>query len=521
MKRLLLVFLIGCSSATQNLDSTPQKSDVDAMRDEAQGVWKQQQTLLWEEWTKGTAANLAETYRGHETLYSSRTAWRLLRSINENPDPAFQRSVRYLRRHILFEVVGYETSAAQDDVARVRNAESLKVGEQSFALNQLNTLLARETDYARRLQLQQAAGQTYARLSDAHVQLDKAVAATTKKLGFSSYLELANELRGTDLAEVGRVAEQFMNDTDPLFLAPLKQVLKTELSFDFEQMRHADMPRLLWSPRYDKAFGQDVLAASHGVVMRQLGLSIENVPGLTVDSGERSGKRKRPRTFPVTVPSDVRMAYAPQEGLRGWEALFHETGHALFYAQSKAPTFELQVLGDQAIVYAYGFLLQSLLGNPEWVQTSLTRLSLDEQKQFVKYAALKRLFLARRYAAKVMFEVAWHSGQQADLAQLYQNLMSRAHGFRLDEVDAKRWLIDHEPFFLSAQFFRAWLLSAYIEQRLNVMFGARWFERKEAGAWLQDFMRKGLEPSVDELAKELGAERLDGKALVNLIKPRL
>ncbi|MCC6808610.1 MAG: hypothetical protein IT381_14395 [Deltaproteobacteria bacterium] len=518
---LFLALLAACAGNGAALDTTPQKSDVDAMRDEAYGVWKQQQLLLWDEWTQGTPANLAETFRDHETLFSSRTAWRLLRSMNENSDPAFQRSVRYLRRHILFEVVGYETSAQQDELARVRNAESLKVGDQTFALSHLNTLMARETDYARRRELQQAAGQTYANLSEAHLQLDRAVAAATKKLGFSSYLELANELRGTDLAEVSRVAEQFMNDTDPIFLAPLKQALMTELSFEFEQMRHADMPRLLWSVRYDKAFPQDILSTSHAVSMRQLGFSLADMPNLRIDADARANKRKRPRTFPVAVPNDVRMSYLPQEGLRGWEALYHEAGHALFYVTSRAPSFELQALGDQTLVYAYGFLMQSILGNPHWVKTALVRLTADEQKSYSKYIALKRLFLARRYAAKVMFEVAWHSNQQPDLAKLYQNLMSRAHGFRLDEVDAQRWLVDHEPFFLSAQFFRAWLLAGLMEQRLQQTFGDRWFESKEAGAWIAAFMRKGLEPSVDELARDLGVQKIDGKALIAVLKPRL
>jgi hypothetical protein len=421
----------------------------------------------------------------------------------------------------LFEVVGYETSQQQDELARVRSAESLKVGDQTFALNQLNTLLARETDYARRRELQEAAGQTYARLADAHLQLDRAIAAATKKLGFNSYLELANELRGTDLAEVSRVAEQFMNDTDPMFIAPLKRVLQTELGFEFDQMRHADMPRLLWSPRYDKAFGTDVLPQAHTIATQALGWSLPDLHALKLDLDARANKRKRARTFAVTVPSDVRMSYYPTDGLRGWEALFHETGHAIFYVASAAPTFELQVLGDQAIIYAYGFLLQSILGNPEWVKTYLTRLSADEQKQYTKYVALKRLFLARRYAAKVMFEVAWHSNQSADLAQLYQNLMSRAHGFRLDEVDAKRWLVDHEPFFLSAQFFRAWLLAGLMEQKLQQMFGDRWFDNKEAGAWIAKQMKKGLTPSVDELSAELGATKLDGKALISVLKPRL
>lgn len=522
MKRaILLCLLAACAGAQQQPMTAADKGDVEAWRDEAKDVWRQQQLLLWDEHTQGVTANLAETFRDHETLYSSRTAWRLLRSMQENKEPAFQRSVRYLRRHILFEVVGYETSQQQDELARVRSAEALHVGDQTFALSHLNTLLARETDYARRRELQQAAGQTYSRLADAHLQLDKAIADATKKLGFTSYLELANELRGADLAEVSRVAEQFMNDTDPIFLAPLKEALKTELGFDFDQMRHADMPRLLWSPRYDKAFPQDILTQSNTIALKALGFSYGDMPQLKIDSEARANKKKRPRTFPVVVPTDVRMSYVPQEGLKGFEALFHESGHALFYATNKAPTFELQVLGDQTIVYAYGFLLQSILGNPEWVKTNLTRLNADEQKHFVKYMALKRLFLARRYAAKVMFEVAWHSNQQADLAQLYQNLMSRAHGFRLDEVDAKRWLVDHEPFFLSAQFFRSWLLAALMEQKLVQTFGERWFESTNAGAWIAAFMKKGLEPSVDELAAELGVQKLDGKALVALVKPRL
>jgi hypothetical protein len=522
MRRICWLLLVcGCSSALP-LETSARKGEIDVQRDEAAALWREQRLLEWDGWTKGATVDIAETYRTHDLLFSKVTADRLLSEMNSTADKTRQRALRYLRRHILWELTGFETAKAQDELETLRRTTLvMSQGSQSFNAAELQGLQAKEPDYDKRRQLQEAAAQIYDRLADAHVKLDREINAVTRTLGFQSYLELANELRLTDLAEVGRMAEAFMGKTDAIFLPASKKVVQQELGFDFSKMRAADAPRLMRSPRYDAGFGEDTLWATQGATLRPLGMNLQEQVGLTLDLDKRPGKQKRGRTFAVVVPSDVRMSFFSSPGLATHENALHESAHALFYARSRPQTFEFGVLGDPVLPYAYGFLLQHLVGNPEWLKTHATRLSGPDQAALVTYVAWKRLAFARRYAAKVMFEVAWHTGQQGDLAQLYQNLMSRAHGFRFDETDAKRWLVDHEPFFTSAQFLRAWFLAAQMERALVRQFGVRWFDKREAGEWISAWMKLGLEPTADEIAQGIGHERITGDVLVELVTPLL
>ncbi len=517
---IILGWIAGCASGPAP-DISLRKGEVDQKREEAAKLWREQRNLEWHAWTRGTTLDLAETFRGHEALYSRQTAEQLLAAMNATPDRGRQRALRYLRRMILWELTGFETAGARDGLETIKQTALLSVDGRQVALQQLQVLQAKEPDGGKRRALQEAAAPLFDRLTEAHLALDRAIGGASRTLGFKSYLELSNELRLCDLSELGRAAEAFLADTDALYLPAAKRVVKQELDTDFELVRLSDMPRLLRSPRYDAWFPEETVLSLQAATLAPLGMSLHDQLGATLDTEKRAATRRRPRTFPLVVPSDVRTSIVPEAGVLGHEAAMHEAGHVLTYTRTTTPVFEFQVLGDETVVYAYAFVLQNLVGHPEWLRTHATRMPEAEQTALARYVAWRRLALARRYAAKVAFEVAWHDGQKPDLAQLYQNLMSKAHGFRLDEVDAKRWLVDHEPFFLSAQFLRAWFLAAQIEQKLVAAFGARWFERREAGDWLTGYMRRGLEPTADELARELGRDHLDGAALIDVLKAQL
>jgi hypothetical protein len=130
-------------------------------------------------------------------------------------------------------------------------------------------------------------------------------------------------------------------------------------------------------------------------------------------------------------------------------------------------------------------------------------LSGKQLDDYVRGAAVKKLYILRRYAGKLLYEIAWHDGGK-DPSGLYRHALERAYAFPVSETDAARYLVDHDDFFYAADYFRAWFLAAQIEAHLEAQFGARWWISAAAGKFLAELWSYGNELSVDEIARRLG-----------------
>ena len=187
--------------------------------------------------------------------------------------------------------------------------------------------------------------------------------------------------------------------------------------------------------------------------------------------------------------------------------MFHEAGHAEFYANTKPPFFEFRQLGDSAPTEAAAALFEGLIENPLWLSDN-TGLSGQKLSDFVRSSAVKRLYALRRNAGKLIFDFLWQAGTP-DPAALYRQVFTRAYGFPVSPDDARRYLIDHDEFFSSADSIRAWALAAQIEGRLVKDCGERWWASPKAGDLLKSLWAEGNALTVDELAKRVSGQALD------------
>ena len=128
--------------------------------------------------------------------------------------------------------------------------------------------------------------------------------------------------------------------------------------------------------------------------------------------------------------------------------------------------------------------------------------------------------MLRRYAAKVLFEKLWHGGD-ADPRARYASLLARAYDFPVPEEESQRYLIDHDDFFYSADYLRAWFLAAQLDSVLTGRFGATWWHSPEAGALLKSLWALGTEPSAEAIAQRLGLPGVDTKPLLDRLRSRL
>ena len=94
---------------------------------------------------------------------------------------------------------------------------------------------------------------------------------------------------------------------------------------------------------------------------------------------------------------------------------------------------------------------------------------------FLAHHALFELYMLRRYAAKIDYELTLHQGAELEGKDAaYKQKLSAATGVEYPQVS---YLDDVDPFFYCANYLRAWMLQAQMAEVLKTKFGVRWCAR--------------------------------------------
>jgi len=479
------------------------KREVAAREDEARKLLIRQSELAWRNWVYGDPLDIAATYQGHETLFSTETALSVRRLEDLTSDPERKLALRFFRVYLSSEVVARAVAPINDGVANVE-ADATFVGPDGaeHPYRELERLTANARDHRARVALYDAADSVVKKLNVLLLQKEAVTQATLATLGYASYSALGEDIRQVKLSTLGETASSVLDETDALYRTAMNAELRAELGLPLAEARRADISRFNRSADLDTHFPADKMMDRLRGTLAGLGFDLTKQKNIRVDDAPLPKKNSRAVCFNIVVPDDIRLSLKPLGGVTDYKALFHEAGHAEHYANTRTPVFELQQLGDSAPTEAYAFVLESLLDNPLWLSEH-AGLSGKQLDGYVRGAATKKLYLLRRYAGKLLYEIAWHDGGK-DPAKLYQTALQRAYAFPVTDSDADRYLVDHDDFFYAADYFRAWFLAAQIQEHLEKQFGARWWASAEAGKFLAELWSYGNELGVDEIARKLG-----------------
>ena len=153
-------------------------------------------------------------------------------------------------------------------------------------------------------------------------------------------------------------------------------------------------------------------------------------------------KRKNPRPLALglRVPQDVRLSVKPVGGALEQVRLLHEFGHALHYAFTQEPRFELAKLGNPTVTETYAALFEDLMDDPVWLEEH-AGLKDKERSDYLAAASAHKLFLIRRAAGRLLYELALHR-PGADARALYQAMLERVDGMPASADDVARYLVD-------------------------------------------------------------------------------
>jgi hypothetical protein len=267
----------------------------------------------------------------------------------------------------------------------------------------------------------------------------------------------------------------------------------------------ADLPRLMRAAEHDAHFPSDGMTKALEMALDGLGLDLRRQPNIVLDAEPRPTKDPRAFCAPVEVPDRVYLVVAPIGGRDDYLALFHEAGHAEHFGNvGRGLPVEFRRLGDDAVTECYAFLMEGLLRDRAWLSSAL---GFTESADHVRGLALARLYMHRRYAAKLLYEMELHGGGGLDG-------MDRRYAERLSDATGVAWpaetfLDDVDQGFYAASYLRAWALEVGLRTMLREQFGSRWFDQRRAGRLLRELWEDGQRLSADELAAELDLGPID------------
>ncbi|WP_257460596.1 chromosome segregation protein SMC [Archangium lipolyticum] len=479
-------------------------AEVARLSSEAQTLLKAQDELVWRYWAEGARADVASTYVGKEGLFSLDNIRKIDRLRQRTTQPAELRALTALQSHFAGEYLSQQLAEVNDAIANLEASLSFQVDGREVRWRDLERLLANEKSAVKRKALYTAATPALERLNQLIRRREERTEQLVRELGYASYEAFGGELRQADLGRLGLLAEEVLQSTEAPYKEVMERLSQRELGLPFANLTRADLPRLFRPRDVDGLFPKDKQLARAHATLAGMGLDLWTMKNVTID-GRDDVKRKnsRPLTLGVAVPGDVRLSVRPVEGALEQGRLLHELGHALHYAFTKEPRFELAKLGNPTVTESYAALLEDLMEDPVWLEEH-AGLTGKDRTEYLAATSAHKLFLIRRAAGRLLYQLALHRQEGADARELYKALIERVDEMPATDDDVARYLVEQEDFYQSADNFRAWFLAGQLQGQLKARFGPSWWHSPEAGTFLSGLWAHGNALSAREVAQQMG-----------------
>jgi hypothetical protein len=410
--------------------------------------------------------------------------------------------------------LGTLTRRETEEIGRLEASLTADVDGERIGFRMLRPTIANEPDRARRERLEGARNA----LVDEHLNPRHAAVAEMRRratldLGCRTYTELY-EAFGFPLARLAEQCEAFLDATEELYVRTFDDLLRRRVGVSLDEATRSDLPRLFRAHQWDPGFPADGMLAALVGTLADLGIDLQAQTNVHIDVEHRPKKSPRAFCTPIEIPGRVVLVIQPIGGAEDWRALFHEAGHAEHYANTSADLpMEARRLGDNAVTEGWAALLELLVNDPAWLSR---RLDFGRPHDFAAEAGAVHLYLARRYAAKLLYELELHSeAELADLRRRYVERMRDATRIELAESD---FLGDVDAGFYSTSYLRAWAFEAGIRSFLREEFGNAWFSRREAGSLLRELWSEGQRPTADELLDDVAGMAIELEAVAERIE---
>jgi hypothetical protein len=401
--------------------------------------------------------------------------------------------------------LGNFVTAEAERVAQLEATLSATLDGEEIPFRMLRPRLMNEDDRGKRARLSELRTElTEEHLNGLYLHANQVVHGETARLGATSYADLYREF-GLPLDDLAAQCRRFLSDTESLWEEAGDRFFRSRLGLGLGDVQRWDVGRAFRGVGWDAAFPAEAMLPSLAATLGELGVDLHSQPNVEIDLEERPNKDPRAFCAPIEVPGRVVLVIKPQGGPDDWRALFHEAGHTEHFAHTSASlSSEERRLGDNAVTEGWAMLLEHLTFDPVWLAR---RLDVPQPHQFTAESAAQLLWIVRRYCAKLLYELEFHSAEDVTaMRPRYVELLADATKV---EPAAADYLGDIDAAFYASEYLRAWAFEAQLRAHLREKFGNAWFSKRDAGALLRELWGEGQKPTADELLRDVTGETLE------------
>ncbi|MGE5588452.1 MAG: hypothetical protein ACM3ZO_09625 [Clostridia bacterium] len=419
-----------------------------------------------------------------------------------------------------FACDGYLAAATRNVTDAIVSAETQAVVEfegRKIPFRMSHVVLANEPNERARAALEAARREVTTGNNPRREERMEALHSLVRDLGYADYKSFCADVGGVDLDSLGETMEDVLDETEAAYTRAMERAAGAILGMRLKDVGRHDLAFLFRGSRFDEMFREDRVVSTLEATVAGMGLSLQDHPNIHIDAQARENKSPRAFCVPLDVPGKVMLVIMPHGGHDDYHSILHEAGHAWHYGNVRPDLpFENKWLGDDSVTEAYAFLFEYLATNERWLAENTTGTLLEEYRAF---ALLHKLYMLRRYAAKLLYELRLHGGDSlSGMPREYAGLLTETLKVRYPESD---YLADVDDGFYSARYLRAWVFEAHLRHFLMKRFGERWYAYVETGAALRELFSEGQRLPVEELAARLGTGAADPSPLVQEILDNL
>jgi hypothetical protein len=426
------------------------------------------------------------------------------------------RGVRELWHFACEGYLGKLTREHAERQAAVEAELEVTVDGETIPFRMLRPTMANEPDRARRERLDRVMWEaTEEHLNPIYLESLEVVQAALPSLGVSDYVEL-HERFGFRLRELAGQCRAFLDSTEQLYEQTLDRATRELLGLGLADMQRWDLQRMIRSPQWDAGFPADRMVPALKATLADLGIDLERQENVHLDIEQRPQKSPRAFCSAIEIPDKVMLVIQPIGGADDWRAFFHEAGHAEHYGNTSPDlAMEEKRLGDTAVTEGWAMLLQHLTDEPSWLSR---RLDFPRPDEYAAEGMMWLLFFVRRYAAKLLYELEFFTGDLAAMPQRYVELLGDATKI---EPSPANYVADIDAGFYVYSYVRSWAFEAQLRDHLRERFGSDWFVSREAGSLLRDLWAQGQRPTADELLREVSGSEIELEAVAERVRESL
>lgn len=454
------------------------------------------------------APDRAAIVRRYSDLFS-RNQVEAAKRLYESSEGELRERARRLYFSLLGMNISEQTVELGDQLDTRLLSSKVEVDGEKLPYYQAQAEYMHEADFDRRERLFAATEKIVAETNPLRREMLERELELIGSWGYPGFVELIAEEKGIDYAAFRARIEELYAEVEPIYHQAMGEWTEKAFGKPFPGLHRVHSVYLRGLPTYNKFFPAELLQSVAQASLGALGLGLDQFPQIHVDTEDRPKKNPRAVCFTTRVPDEIHLIIKPTGTQHDYEAFFHEAGHALHFGLTDpALPLELREFStSHALTEVYSYAIESLTRQPVWLERYLA-VPPEEAREISRSAYLVDLMMFARYVGKLRYELDFFADPLNDSRNrsLYAETLTRSSGFTyaptsyLDDMDSGLYVADYQ---------RAWLTQAMVEEYLPREFGEEWFASPKVGEFFRSLWARGVSIENEDLARELDYEPWD------------